>query len=62
MLREADKGKTILEGCRENNISEQTFPRWTREFGVIDVNQAKRMKELEKEKARLKWMLGIEIL
>ena len=44
MLREADKGKTILEACRENNISEQTFHRWKREFGMIDVDQAKRMK------------------
>ena len=46
MLRQADKGKTILEACRENNISEQTFHRWKREFGMIDVNQAKRKKEL----------------
>ena len=63
MLRQADKGKTILEACRENNISEQTFHRWKREFGMIDVDQAKRMKE----NARLKRMLadkllGIEIL
>ena len=58
MLRQADKGKTILEACRENNISEQTFHRWKREFGMIDVNQAKRMKELEKENARLKRMLA----
>ena len=46
MLRQADKGKTILEACRENNISEQSFHRWKREFGMIDVDQAKRMKEL----------------
>ena len=46
MLRQADKGKTILEGCRENNISEQSFDRWKCEFGMIDVDQAKRMKEL----------------
>ncbi len=46
MLRQADKGKTIQEVCRENNVSEQTFDRWKREFGMIDVNQAKRMKEL----------------
>ena len=46
MLGQTDKGKTILDGCRENNISEQSFHRWKREFGMIDVNQAKRMKEL----------------
>ena len=62
MLRQADKGKTILEVCRENNISEQTFHRWKRELGMIDVNQAKRMKELEKENARLKRMLADKLL
>ncbi len=41
MLRQADKGKTILEACRENNLSEQTFHHWKREYGMIDVNQAK---------------------
>ena len=56
ILRQADRGKSIQEVCRENNVSEQTFHRWKREFGMIDVNQAKRMKELEKENARLKRM------
>ena len=54
MLRQADKGKTILEGCRENNLSEQSFHRWKREFGMIDVNQAKRMKELFEGKRTVK--------
>ena len=67
ILRQADRGKSIQEVCRENNVSEQTFHRWKREFGMIDINQANRMKELEKENARLKRMLadkmlGIEIL
>ena len=62
MLRQAYKGKKILEACRENNISEQTFHRWKREFGMIDVNQAKRMKELDKENARLKRMLADKML
>ena len=66
-MRQADRGKSIQEVCRENNVSEQTFHRWKREFGMIDINQANRMKELEKENARLKRMLadkmlGIEIL
>ena len=46
ILRQAERGKSIQEVCRENNVSEQTFHRWKREFGMIDVNQAKRMKEL----------------
>ena len=36
MLRQVDKGKKILEVCRGNNISEQSFHRWKREFGMID--------------------------
>ncbi len=36
ILRQADRGKSIQEVCRENNVSEQTFHRWKREFGMID--------------------------
>lgn len=67
ILRQADGGRTILEVCTENNISEQTFHRWKKEFGLLDVKQAKRLKELEAENRRLKRMvadqlLGMEIL
>ena len=58
MLRQADKGKTILEGCRENNLSEQTFHRWEGEFGMIDVNQVKRMKELFEGERAVKTYAG----
>ncbi len=34
-LRKADGGKTSLDVCREHNISDQTFHRWKREFGMI---------------------------
>ena len=46
ILGQADRGKLIQEVCGENNVSEQTFHRWKGELGMIDVNQAKRMKEL----------------
>ena len=49
ILRQADGERTILEICDANNISEQTFHRWKREFGLLDVKQAKRLKELEEE-------------
>ena len=67
ILRKADAGQTVLDVCREHNISEQTFYRWKKEFGMMEVNQAKRLKELEKENARLKrivadQVLGMEIL
>ena len=67
ILRKADEGKSILDVCREHNISEQTFHRWKREFGMMEVSQAKRLRELERENARLKkivadQVLGMEIL
>lgn len=63
MLREAERaGKTIIEVCREKGISEQTFHRWKKQFGMMQLDQAKRLKELEKENARLKRLLADEIL
>lgn len=48
------KGKTAAEACREVGITEQTYYRWRKEYGGMQVSQAKRLKELEKENARLK--------
>lgn len=63
VLREAEKAdKSIIEVCKDKGISEQTFHRWKREFGIMPIDQAKRLKELEKENARLKRMLADEIL
>ncbi|MBM3865900.1 MAG: transposase [Verrucomicrobia bacterium] len=58
ILREADRGKGIIEVCRELNISEVTFRRWKREFGMMEVNKAKQLKELERENSELKRMLA----
>ena len=49
ILRKADTGASVQTLCREHQISEQTFYRWKKEFGMLEVNQAKRLKELEKE-------------
>ena len=63
VLREADRSqKTIVEICREENISEVTFHRWKKQFGMMDVNEAKRLKELERENAELKKMLAEAML
>lgn len=48
------KGKTVIEACREIGITEQTYYRWRKEYGGMQVSQAKRLKELEKENTRLK--------
>ena len=62
MLRMADAGKSILEVCREHNISEVTFHRWKKQFGQLEVNDARRLKELERENSELKKMLAESLL
>jgi putative transposase len=62
ILREADKGKAITEVCREHNVSQVTFHRWKRQFGQMEVNEAKRLKELERENTELKKMLAESLL
>lgn len=57
-LREAEvefaKGHSTGEVCRQLEISEQTYYRWRKEYGGLKVDQAKRLKGLEKENAQLK--------
>jgi len=57
-LREAEvaqaNGKTVAEVVRDLGISEQTYYRWRKEFGGMKVDQARQLKELQKENARLK--------
>ncbi len=54
ILRLADGERTVLDVCREHGISEQTFYRWKKDLGLMDVNQMKRLKELEAENTRLR--------
>ena len=57
-LREADvkvsQGMNVGQICREMGISEQTYYRWRREYGGMKVEQARRLRDLEKENTRLK--------
>ena len=62
ILRAADGGKNIVEVGKEKNLSEQTFPRWKRQFGLLEVNEARRLKELERENTELKKMLADSLL
>ena len=63
ILREADSGQqSIVEVCQEKNISEVTFHRWKKQFGQMDLNEAKRLKELERENTELKKMLAEAML
>ena len=54
ILREAEEDQTVEDVCREHNISQATFHRWKRKYGDMDVADAKRLKELEKENGELK--------
>jgi transposase-like protein len=61
-LREAEvglaQGKTVPEVVRKLGVTEQTYYRWKREYGGLRADQAKRLKDLEKENARLKRLLA----
>jgi putative transposase len=52
------QGKNVKEACRALEISEQTYYRWRREYGGLNTTQAKKLKELEKENARLKRLVA----
>ena len=57
-----DGGETALSVYREHNISEQTFYRWKKKYRDMNLLDAKRLKELEKENAELKKMLAESML
>ena len=65
-LREAEvlisKGSTAAEAARHLGITQQTYYRWRKEYGGMRINQAKRLKELEKENARLKRLVADQAL
>ena len=61
-LREAEvlisQGATIGEASRKIGVTEQTYYRWRREYGGMGVEQARRLRELEKENTRLKRLVA----
>jgi transposase-like protein len=61
-LREAEillnQGATIAEASRKIGVTEQTYYRWRREYGGMRIEQAKRLKEVEKENTRLKKLVA----
>ncbi len=61
-LREADKGVGVKELCRKHGFSEGSYYLWRGKFGGMDVSDAKRLKALEAENARLKKLLAHAML
>ena len=55
---ELGRGKTVAEAVKKIGVTEQTYYRWKKKFGGLRIDQAKRLKELEKENSRLKRLLA----
>ncbi len=62
MLREMEvlqgQGSSIDAACKKLGISSQSFYKWRKEYGKMDINKARKLKELEKENARLKRLVA----
>ena len=52
------QGKSLALACKEAEISEQSYYRWRKEFGGLQVDQARKMKDLERENARLRRLVA----
>jgi putative transposase len=57
-LKEVDGGAEVRDVCRRLGVTEQSFYRWRRKYGGLEVNEAKRLRELETENGRLKQMVA----
>lgn len=61
-LREGDRGVPVKELCRRHGFSDASYYLWRGKFGGMEVSDAKRLKSLESENARLKKLLAEEVL
>jgi len=57
-LKEAEAGRKIVDICREKGISDATFYSWRSKYGGMDVNEARRLRQLEDENRRLKQLVA----
>ena len=62
ILREQEAGAKTADVCRKHGISDATFYKWKSKFGGMDVSEARRLKALEDENARLKKLLAEAML
>lgn len=62
ILREADAGAVVLDLCRKHGMSSATFYAWKSKFGGLELSEAKRLRALEDENARLKRLLADAML
>lgn len=62
ILKEAEAGLAVKELCRKQNISDATFYTWRKKFGGMEVSEARRLKTVEDENAKLKKLLAESLL
>lgn len=62
ILREQEAGAPVAELCRKHGLSSPTFYKWKAKFGGMEVSEAKRLRALEDENAKLKRMLADAML
>jgi len=54
LLKQQEAGVTVVQLCRDHNVSQATFYKWKAKFGGMNVSEAKRLRQLEDENAKLK--------
>jgi len=62
ILKEQEAGQRTADVCRHHGVSEATFYKWKAKYGGLEVSEAKRLKALEGENARLKKLLAEAML
>jgi putative transposase len=58
ILKQVEGGRTVVEVCREHGVGESTFYKWRSKYSGLEVNEARRLKSLEDENARLKRLVA----
>jgi putative transposase len=62
LLKEADAGMAVRDLCRKHGVTEQTYYRWRKKYGGLEVGEAKRLKALEEENRKLKRIVADQAL
>jgi putative transposase len=62
LLKQQEAGASVAQLCREHNVSQATFYKWKAKFGGMNVSEAKRLKQLEEENAKLKRIVAEQAL
>lgn len=58
LLKQHEAGATVAQLCRDHNVGQATFYKWKAKFGGMNVSEAKRLKQLEEENAKLKRLVA----